>query len=346
MKQTKAKSNKGKLILLLLFLFIAWTLYSIFFSSNPKVSSKEEVIIVPKGATVAILTDTLEAHHIISSTTKFKIAAKLFGLGSKLQPGTYRIAYGLSNAEIIKRLTGGEYAMILQATFPEGLPMWRVAQIAHNKLGVDSLLFIQAVRDTQFIHSLGVPREAKTADGYLFPDTYKFFFSADPKSIVEIMITRWKNVVNDSLRTRAKQLGLSTHELMTFASIIEGEAKLKTERDTIAGVYWNRIKKNMLLQADPTVQYGLGLQRPVTHDDLEKSNPYNTYLNVGLPPGPICNPGKASVLAALNPTPHEFLYFVTRKDGTGGHYFSKTLDEQTRMITQSLKNRAQLVDTN
>lgn len=325
-------------VLIILVLLAALTGYFIFFAPNQGVQTAEEKIIVPKGTTLNSLSDSLAAHKLISYPWCFRTAAKVLGLGKKLQPGTYRIAGGLSNTEIVGRLTGSKYAVILEATFPEGIPMWRVAQIAHAKLGVDSLLMIKAIKDSAFVHSLGVPKEAANADGYLFPDTYKFYFSADPRSIVERMIARWKEVVNDSIRQKAQVMGLTTHKLMTFASIVEAEARLKTERDTIAGVYWNRLKKGMLLQADPTVQYGLGLLRPVGHNDLLQSNPYNTYQNVGLPPGPICNPGRASILAVLTPAQHDDLYFVTRKDGSGGHYFSKTIDQQEKMIGLSLKN--------
>lgn len=125
---------------------------------------------------------------------------------------------------------------------------------------------------------------------------------------------------------------------MTFAAIVESEAKLPRERDTIAGVYWNRLNEDMKLDADPTVQYGLQLNRPITHDDLLEPNPYNTYLNKGLPPGPIDNPGAAAIHAVLNPAEHNKLYFVARHDGSGGHYFSHSLDEQSRMINESRAN--------
>ncbi len=314
--------------------------YAILLLPNTTSTNKEERIIVPKGMTVQALRDSLDAHHLLRSPFLFSLAARLLGTGSKLHAGVYRIAYGLSNAEIIQRFTGSEYALIFQATFPEGITMRRVAQIAREKLELDSALFMKYATDPVFIHSLGVPKEAKDAEGYLFPDTYRFVLTTDPKTLVIRMIARWKSVANDSVREKAEALDLSLHELMTLASIVEAEAHLPKERDTIAGVYWNRLNIDMKLDADPTVQYGLHLTRPITHDDLSIPTPYNTYMNTGLPPGPINNPGAAAIKAALEPAHHNKLYFVARRDGSGGHYFSRTMDEQSRMINQAHANAA------
>jgi len=313
--------------------------YCIFFLKNPsKENSKEIYIIIPKGASAATVSDSLAKYDLIRSKLLFKIAARILGIGSRLQPGSYRIAYGLSNTEIMKRLTGTEFAILFEATFPEGSNIRRVASIAKEKLGLDSALFIKTASDTAFIHSLGIPHEAKNAEGYLFPDTYRFYLMMTPQELVKRMIARWKEMLPDSILAKRKDLHLSVHELMTLASIVEAEARLPVERDTIAGVYWNRLKMGMKLDADPTVQYGLKLSRPITHDDLFKENPYNTYLNIGLPPGPICNPGKPAILAALNPARHNKIYFVARGDGSGGHYFSHSSAEQEKMIRRSNRN--------
>ncbi len=317
-------------------------LYCILLWKNPsKENAKEIYIIVPKGASVSSVSDSLAKYDIIRSKLIFKIAARIVGAGSRLQPGSYRISYGLSNTDIISRLTGSEFAILFEATFPEGSHIRRIASIAKEKLGLDSTLFVKAASDTAFIHSLGVPREAKTAEGYLFPDTYRFYLMMTPQELVKRMILRWKEMIPDSLLQKRKQMGLSVHQLMTLASIVEAEARLPVERDTIAGVYWNRLKMGMKLDADPTVQYGLGLSRPINHNDLLKENPYNTYKNLGLPPGPICNPGKLAILAALNPAKHDKIYFVARSDGSGGSYFSHSAAEQQKMIQKSNRNENQ-----
>jgi UPF0755 protein len=317
-------------------------LYLTFFLKNAaKENAKEIYIIVPKGASAASVSDSLAKYDLIRSKLLFKLAARILGTGSRLQPGSYRIAYGLSNTEIITRLTGTEFSILFEATFPEGSNIRRIAQIAKEKLGLDSALFIKTASDTAFIHSLGLPKDAKNAEGYLFPDTYRFYLMMTPQELVKRMIARWKEMLPDSLLAKRKELGLSVHELMTLASIVEAEARLPEERDTIAGVYWNRLKMGMKLDADPTVQYGLKLSRPITHDDLFKENPYNTYLNIGLPPGPICNPGKPAVVAALNPAKHDKIYFVARGDGSGGHYFSRSAAEQEKMIRRSNRNEGE-----
>lgn len=330
-----------RLIFLLLVAAIAFAGYYIFFLKGPRYGVKEEIVTVPKGTSMSALADTLAAHRLIRSRWAFAIAARTMGTAKKLHAGLYRIAPGLSNSEIIRRLTGSEFALIMQATFPEGITMYRTAQIAKDKLGLDSGIFMRFATDTAFLHSLGVPPEARTAEGYLFPDTYEFLLSADPKGLITHMAKRWKKIVNDSLYEQSNEEELSLVEVMTLASIVEAEAKVRTERDTIAGVYLNRLRIGMKLDADPTVQYGLHLTRPITHGDLELPGAYNTYQNIGLPPGPICNPGAASVRAVLHPATHKYLYFVARRDGSGGHYFSRTLKEQERAINLARGNASE-----
>jgi UPF0755 protein len=334
--------KKRSLVLWLLVVAIAIGIYALFFRPNGELPKSEVVIGIPKGASASLVADSLAAHDLIRSKLTFELAARLLGMSKKLHAGGYRIAHGLTNAQIISRLTGTEYLLVLEATFPEGITMYRAASIAHAKLKLDSVLFIQFATDTALIHELGVPREAKSAEGYLFPDTYQFMLTADPKSLVTLMIKRWKRIVKDSLYAHSDK-ARPLHSLMALASIVEGEARVPAERDTIAGVYANRLKIGMKLDADPTVQYGLHLTRPITHDDLLIESPYNTYLNAGLPPGPINSPGAASVRAALAPARHSFLYFVARRDGSGGHYFSRTLDEQSERIAQARRNAGSLV---
>ena len=314
-------------------------LYCILLWKNPaKENLKEIYVVIPKGASVASVSDSLAKYGLIRSKLTFKIASRILGAGSRLQPGSYRIASGLSNTDIISRLTGSEFAILFEATFPEGSHIRRIASIAKEKLGLDSAMFVKVASDTAYIHSLGVPREAKTAEGYLFPDTYRFYLMMTPQELVKRMVARWKELVPDSLLQRREEKNLSIHQFMTLASIVEAEARLPVERDTIAGVYWNRLKIGMKLDADPTIQYGLGLSRPITHNDLLKANPYNTYQNTGLPPGPICNPGKQAILAALHPAKHDKYFFVARSDGSGGSYFSHSAAEQEKMIRKSNTN--------
>lgn len=329
---------KTRALLIFVVLLVALAAYYVFFLDNPKVSEKEEVVIVPRGVSVSALADSMDAHHLVRSRLAFQVAARTLGSAKKLHAGLYRIAPGLSNYDILRRLTGSEYALVLQATFPEGITMYRVASIARDKLGLDSGIFMRFATDSAFLHSVGADEDARSAEGYLFPDTYEFLLSADPKGLITRMVKRWKKIVADSLYAQSDEENLSMSEVMTLASIVEAEARRPEERDTIAGVYLNRLRIGMKLDADPSVQYGLHLTRPITHDDLETPTPYNTYLKKGLPPGPICSPGAASVRAVLHPAKHPYLYFVARRDGSGGHYFSRTLAEQDRKIALARKN--------
>ena len=322
----------------LVFIAVLAAAYGIFFLKNPTRTGREAIISVPAGMTVAALADSLAAHGLLRSHMTFQIAARALGAAKKLHAGLYRIAPGLSNTEIIRRLTGSEYALILRATFPEGITIYRAASIAKEKLGLDSIIFMRFAFDTGFLHALGVPKSARSAEGYLFPDTYEFLLSADPKDLIVKMIKHWKRIAVDSLYAKTEDAMLSLEQVMTIASIVEAEAKVPAERDTIASVYLNRLKIGMKLGADPTVQYGLHLTHPVTHDDLLVPNSYNTYMNAGLPPGPICNPGEASIRAVLHPAQSKYLYFVARRDGSGGHYFSKSLGEQDRKIAMARAN--------
>ena len=330
--------KKSRLIVIGLIVLLFAGVYIVFFRTNPVTSPTPAIIIIPKGMTVSQLGDSLVRKQLLNSKLTFDLAARLLGAGKKLHAGVYKIEYGLSNQEIVRRITGTEYALIFQATFPEGSTIYRVASIAHERLRIDSTLFITYAKDSAFLHQLGIPREARTAEGYLFPDTYRFMFVADPKSLVTMMVKRWRAIVMDSILKREMHKGITLHELMTFASIVEGEARLPSERDTIAGVYANRLRIGMKLDADPTVQYGLHLNRPITHLDLMLPSPYNTYMFPGLPPGPCNNPGAAAIRAALHPAKHSFLYFVARRDGSGGHYFSKSLADQSKRINDSRRN--------
>ncbi|MEO6940008.1 MAG: endolytic transglycosylase MltG [Candidatus Kapaibacterium sp.] len=332
------RNSRGGCLSFLLILAAVLGVYVLFFLKNPASDSPPVMIIIPKGASIQSVTDSLVEHHVLRFKWSFKWSARLMGASSKLHAGAYKVAYGLSNKDIVQRLTGTEFALVVQATFPEGLTIRKVSLIAKEKLGIDTTLFMRYATDTAFLHSIGVPKAARTAEGYLFPNTYQFILSADPKTLITRMVTKWKSVVTDSMRKKAQELELTIPELMTFASIVESEARLATERDTIAGVYWNRLDKDIKLDADPTVQYGLHLDRPITHEDLLAPNPYNTYTNKGLPPGPINSPGAAAIRAVLYPAKHNKFYFVARRDGSGGHFFSNSLDEQSRMINVAHRN--------
>jgi peptidoglycan lytic transglycosylase G len=204
---------------------------------------------------------------------------------------------------------------------------------------VDSARYMAVVRDPEVIKSLGV--EGTSLEGYLLPETYLFNWELEELDVVRRQVGQFWVVFNDSLKRRAEELGWTVREAITFASIIEGEAGLDEERPIISGVYHNRLRRGMKLEADPTIQYLVeGGPRRLFYSDLKIDNPYNTYIYAGLPPGPVNNPGKASILAALYPAQHEYLYFVA--NGRGGHRFSKTYSEHMKNVRRYRRDRAQL----
>ena len=227
---------------------------------------------------------------------------------------------------MLRKLSKGE-VVTEKITFPEGIRATRIASILQRRLKVDSTRFMKLATDPSFCYSLGI--NASTLEGYFYPDTYRFDLNPTPEKIIKRMVSRFHEIFTDSLRERAKQLGMSIHQIITLASIVEGEAALDSERTTIAALYLNRLRKKMLLQADPTIQYIIkGSPRRLLKTDLKINSPYNTYIHAGLPPGPVNNPGLASILAVLFPAHVDYLYMVA--NGDGSHTFSKTIRDHLK----------------
>ena len=287
-------------------------------------------ITVPMGASMRIAADSLETAGVIGSARAFRLYAKLTGRDRSIKAGTYLLDRGASWNEIIKALVEGR-GIVLTVTIPEGWDLNTIIPAVADTMKVSAASLDSATRDTALIHRLDVP--TPTLEGYLFPETYLIPEGSDALPIVRRLVSeferRWKPEWNDQL----KKLGMTRHQVVTLASIIEKEARVATERPTISAVYHNRLKRGMLLQADPTIQYALGKHTArVLYRDLEVKSPYNTYKNVGLPPGPICNPGKASVDAALQPARTSYLYYVAQPDGS--HLFSSTYAEHKANIAR------------
>ncbi|MCC6315619.1 MAG: endolytic transglycosylase MltG [Thermomicrobiales bacterium] len=280
---------------------------------------------------------------LIKSQTLFQGQLRL--LGGELVPGTYTLRKGMSQSQIIDRITGETVATVepvaagsnasqsFSITVPEG---WRIEQIAeeYERLGGAGGFdgFMQAVANvdrSQYDFLASLPPEI-SLEGYLFPDTYTFS-STDPNIDVATMLQNFGQKFDSNMRTRSKEMGLSIHEVVTFASLVEKEAVLPEERPIIADVYLSRWDEGWRLDADPTVQYVLGTSGDwwptLSGDDLFVDSPYNTYQNDGLPPGPIANPGFGSLQAVLTPEETDYMYFVAKCD-TGEHAFAATKDEQ------------------
>ena len=291
---------------------------------------------IPKGATLVQITDLLVDKNILTNKNMFIIATRLMGQSNKIPAGIFALKNAKNNYRIIKQLVQGNPEMI-KVTLLEGWTISQVTQAISNSLNLSSEILSALCYDEQFINELGL--EEKSLEGYLYPDTYLFLESEhDPKEILKQIVSEFHEIFNANLSERAKQIGLTVNEVVTMASIIEGEAIFDNERTIIAAVYHNRLKKRMLLQADPTIQYIIkDGPRRLSLSDLKIDSPYNTYLYRGLPPGPISNPGKASILAVLYPDDNNYLFFVARGDGY--HTFTTTIEEHNQAKREFQKVR-------
>lgn len=302
-------------------------MYEIFWASNT--FDGDRFIIVSKGENFQQVLDSLDRAGIIRSKKLADLAGRISGYTTKMQIGKYRFKSGMSNFDILKDIRFGSTVELIIVSIPEGLRPERQAHLLAKSLGIDSTQFMTLVHDTSFIHQLGI--ESNSLIGYLAPMTYKFYWQSDESDIIKGLVKQFTNMFDSSMRATMNAKGLSMNEIMTIASIVEMETSIDSERAVIAGVYYNRLRKGMRLQADPTVEFILGGgARRLTLSDLDRESPYNTYRHDGLPPGPINSPGKASILAALHPARHKFLFFVAT--GLGGHRFSKTFSEHLHAI--------------
>ncbi|MGD0484244.1 MAG: endolytic transglycosylase MltG [Gemmatimonadales bacterium] len=317
---------------------------------GPAADAPHDHLIVPKHTTLAAVTDSLVAHGIVTSPRAFRAVARVLGavttkfhdVDRRLRPGRYEFPHGERWTVILSAFITGRTDDEL-FTVPEGATIREIAGEAHRRLGMDSAAFVAVTRDAAFHERLGVPADVRGIEGYLFPETYRVPYDAEPQQLVAHMVREFLTVWDTAWdRLAADSLGMSRHEVLTLASIVEAEAKVPRERPIIAGVYLNRLRRRvpMKLQADPTVIYALGKPvRRVLLRHLSVPSPYNTYLHYGLPPGPIDNPGKASILAVLHPARHRYLFFVARPDGT--NMFTSSPHEHADSVAVARRLRAE-----
>ncbi|MBL7074996.1 endolytic transglycosylase MltG [candidate division KSB1 bacterium] len=298
----------------------------IFLPPGKGVEEGFQVVRVKPGMTVSQTARILKEKGLVESKDRFILSAKLLGWEADLKPGDHSIPHGLSPYGVLSLLLE-EGAETKDITLPEGLMAREIASLLKAGFDVDSVEFMQRVQDTALCRDLGV--NAKSLEGYLFPDTYNFYRHMVPGGIIRRMVARFWQVFSDTLIARAQLIGLAVHEAVTLASIIQGEVIVPGEGSLVSAVYHNRLKMGMRLQADPTIQYILkDGPRRLLQDDLWIPSPYNTYRHRGLPPGPINNPGEAALRTALFPADVDYLYFVARGDGS--HVFSCTNQEHLR----------------
>jgi UPF0755 protein len=260
----------------------------------------------------------------------FRLYARVTGGDRNIKPGTYLLRHGTPWKDIISALHGG-HGLVNTITIPEGYTISQIAPLLAKTLKVPIESVQAAVRDTALLARLDVPNP--TLEGYLFPDTYAFPLGTSAGQAVHEMVYDFERRWKPDWDAKASDLKINRNDLVTMASIVEREARVPEERPVIAAVYYNRLRKGMLLQADPTVQYALGHHvGRVLYKDLAVASPYNTYIHKGLPPGPVASPGVASLAAAANPANVPYLYFVASPDGH--HEFRMTLQEHTSAIRE------------
>ncbi|WP_018133509.1 endolytic transglycosylase MltG [Effusibacillus pohliae] len=301
---------------------------------------------IPQGATTQQIAEILANKGLIRNSFIFRAAALWGGQAGSLQAGTYAIQQGATIPEILDRIRQGKVTVnTVRVTIPEGFTIEQIADTLAKKGLVDRQRFLQEADNGTFDYDFvkEIPRQPDIRhrlEGYLFPDTYEIKPGMSEHEILDMMLKRFGQVVTPELRQRFQANGLSLHQAVTMASLVEREARVAKERPVIAGVMFNRLhqKPPMLLQIDATVQYAVGQKTDLLLKDLEVDSPYNTYKRAGLPPGPIAAPGLDSLQAVASPEKHEYLYYVTKKDGTGEHYFGKTLEEHNRNIALSEQN--------
>jgi len=274
--------------------------------------------------------DMLFHSEIIRSPFYFYLYARGFGYDRRIQAGEYLLSGAMTPKQILEIMAGGK-TYLYKITIPEGYGLKEIAVVFSGAGLVSESLFLRAARDPQLCHGWKI--EADTAEGYLFPDTYYFPRGVSAEKVLSAMIQRFRQVFTPEMAEQAEKAGLSIHQAVTLASIIEKETGSDSERPIVSSVFHNRLKRRMRLESDPTVIYGLDhFDGNITRRHLTTPTPYNTYTRQGLPPGPIACPGAKSLLAAVYPAQSEFLFFVSRQDKT--HQFSRTWDEHLKAVSR------------
>lgn len=303
---------------------------------------------LPSDRSAAQIGDDLEELGVIRSGEQFRLLVSLMGVEKKLSAGDYSLPRGISAVTAIQAITVKDSVPTRRVTFPEGIRIEEMAVIAEAAGFGTREEFLQAAAAAKLPADLldGFP-EGESLQGYLFPDTYILPIGSTPANLVDLMIKTFARRFTPEMRSAAAARGLSIHRIVTMAAIVEREAVLEAERPLIAGVFYNRLAAGDILGADPTTQFALTVTDPtsvavngwwkkeLTQVDLDTNSPYNTRRVAGLPPGPITNPGLASLEAALNPTETTLYFFVAdAKKADGSHRFAETQAEHDRNIAE------------
>lgn len=311
-----------------LVLFVHGTVHE--FYDEQTIPAQHRLLEVKRGETFRGVLERLHQKGLCRSPGLARMIIKLKGEEVVIKAGSYRLPERASTWDIIQTLHHGD-VVLFKLTVPEGLDIWEAASLLGQSQWGTEKEFLQLVQDASMVS--GMDAEAVSLEGYLFPETYFFPESASSREVVRVMVEAFQEHI-DPLRSTLAEKGLSLREWVTLASLVEEESGRVDERKLIAGVFFNRLARGMLLQCDPTIVYGLkarGVYRgKIYKSQIHDPHPYNTYVHAGLPPGPISSPGMASLEAVLFPTPSDYLYFVSKNDGS--HHFSRTHREHLRAV--------------
>jgi len=299
---------------------------------GPSTDQVTKQIQIASNTSTTQIAEQLYQEGLIRNQTAFLLYLRFSGYARQLKAGNYSLSNSMSVQEIAERIYRGENTSIYtRVTLPEGYTLDQIEETLAEKGLVDSEKFRAVLENGEFNYDFleGLPSDKNRLEGFLFPATYDITSGMTEAECVDMMLKCFGRNVTPAIRQQAADQGLSVLELITMASIVEREARLEEERPIIAGVIDNRLKIGMLLQVDATVQYALGQHKEkIYYQDLELDSPYNTYIYPGLPPGPIASPGISSISAVLNPTRHDYYYYVAQSDGS--HVFSKSLKEHNQ----------------
>jgi len=284
------------------------------------------VVKIPKGASIESIADTLLKMELIADKKRFLFWAKTLKKDRSLKAGYFEIPLHLNYPQLVNYISTARNKEI-RVTLLEGWCIPEIAIALRQQLNIDPEKFKALCYDSSVLKQWGI--DAESLEGYLLPETYYFYWNMDEKDIADKLVRQCLQIFTDSVQIRMQQINFNRHQILTLASIVEGEAIVDDERATIASVYYNRLRRRIKLQADPTIQYILqDSPRRLLLKDLEIDSPYNTYKYYGLPPGPINNPGRKSIMAVLYPQQTDYLYFVARGDGR--HTFTRSAAEHAR----------------
>lgn len=321
--------NRRHLLLAFPVLLIATAMIGWYLVSSPYSPETSDPVEIPRGTSLRGIARILSERDVVRHDLLFIAAAKLTGKDAQLQSGLYSFPPDASTLDVITILSVGSHQALRDITIREGLTIRSIAAHLDSSCAIPSDSILRLTRNPAFIASMGI--DAVTLEGYLLPETYRVRFDIGARDLLTLLVQSMLDVFSAKDLRRMKESGRSMHDILTMASLVEGETRLDRERARVAGVYYNRLRRGMLLQADPTIQYIIpDGPRRLLYRDLSINSPYNTYRYPGLPPGPVNNPGKASIHAAIYPESHDFYYFVA--DGQGGHRFSRTIEEHNRAV--------------